>query len=300
MRLPIQIKGISDAHCWTGYVATSGEAPIWDARREKILWVDIRGCAVLEGDWREGTIRVLPVPDLPAFVAPAHDGSLIVGGRAGIVRVDRDTGTVEPVSAPAELVPDFRFNDGAIDPKGRLVIGSTALDADAAPSEGALYVLDGAEWRVLFHGLGIVNGLAFAPDGRTMFVSDSQADRARIFAFDYDPEAAAVSAGRSIADFRANGWAGLPDGAAIDADGGYWIAALGGGALLRLNPDGTLDRRIDLPFAKVSKVAFVGPELDRMAVTSFAAPASAGEIQSGMLLTFDAGAKGAPCRPLSL
>lgn len=295
MRAPVEIKGVSDAQCWCGYVATSGESPIWCAESETILWVDIRGGAVLEGRWDDGSIRVLPVPDLPAFVAPMRDGGLLVAGAKGLVRVDRESGAIKPLStAGGDLDPNFRFNDGAIDPQGRLVIGSTALEPGASV-DGTLYVFEAVDRRrALFHGLGIVNGIAFSPGGETLMVSDSKAGRTRVFQFDYDPLTAQASGCRMVADFAANGWLGVPDGAAFDSEGGYWIAALGGAAVLRLRPDGTLDRRVDLPFAKVSKLAFVGPRLDRMAVTSFADPGSAGPFRSGMLLTFDTGFGGAP------
>ena len=63
---------------------------------------------------------------------------------------------------------------------------------------------------------------------------------------------------------------GLPDGATVDADGLYWVAIYQGGKIAAYRPDGALERVIDMPVKLVSSVAFGGPELDRLFVTTIA------------------------------
>ena len=168
---------------------------------------------------------------------------------------------------------------------------------EARPERGALYRFgpDGACPRVL-DGLWTPNGLAFSPDGRTMYLSDSHPSVRTIWALDYDPDNGVASNRRTFFDTQT--LAGRPDGGAVDADGCYWMAGVGGWQLVRFTPGGIVDRIIDMPVEKPTKIAFGGARLDVMYVTSIgrgiAREARLRQPHAGGLFAVEAGVAGLP------
>ncbi|HEX2012383.1 MAG TPA: SMP-30/gluconolactonase/LRE family protein, partial [Roseateles sp.] len=166
---------------------------------------------------------------------------------------------------------ELRFNDGRCDRQGRFWVGSMhdapgerlplgRLARLARPGECA------GAWQPAFQDRMLVpNGLGFAPDGTRMYFSDSHASRATVWACDYDIETGRPAAPRVFIPALN---AGRPDGAAVDAEGGYWICANDGAAVFRYTPQGRLDRRIELPVAKPTMCAFGGPDLRLLLIAS--------------------------------
>jgi sugar lactone lactonase YvrE len=168
--------------------------------------------------------------------------------------------------------PQMRFNDGRTDRQGRFWVSSMVRDMGARhaadKAAGTLYRLDRQGFGpTAITGLRTGNGLAFSPDGRVMYLSDSHPTVRRIWAFDLDAEGQPTRQ-RLFVDM--NQHPGRPDGAAVDADGGYWICANDAGLVHRFTPDGRLDRSIPVPAAKPSMCAFGGAGLDRLFVTTIA------------------------------
>jgi sugar lactone lactonase YvrE len=116
-------------------------------------------------------------------------------------------------------------------------------------------------------GLRTGNGLGFSPDGRVMYLSDSHPTVQQIWAYDLTADGQPVNQ-RLFVDMTAH--PGRPDGAAVDADGGYWICGNDAGLVHRFTPDGRLDRSLAVPAAKPAMCAFGGPGLDRLYVTTIA------------------------------
>jgi sugar lactone lactonase YvrE len=188
-----------------------------------------------------------------------------------------------------------RLNDGTIDPLGRLVIGAMCAD-DAHASAAALFVMGrGGALRVLADGFRTVNGLAFAPDGRTLYVADSHPAVRTLWACDYEPEHARLGRRRVFVD--THGMAGRPDGGCVDVHGHYWMAAVDGGCLMRFDPAGVLRGSVELPVERPSKAAFAGAGLDRMYVTSLRRKLSRPlrlQPHAGSLFVLDPGVTGNP------
>jgi sugar lactone lactonase YvrE len=166
-------------------------------------------------------------------------------------------------------------------------------DMAAAVPAGALYRFDerGVLSAPVVDALITQNGLAWSPDGTTMYLSDSHPLRRQIWAFDYDIEAGEPSNRRVFADLHH--YAGRPDGAAVDADGCYWICANDAGLLLRFTPQGKLDRQIAVPAVKPAMCAFGGNNLDTLFVTSIRPAAGASE-HDGHLFAVRPGVTGLP------
>ena len=248
-----------------------GESPLWSARDQAWYWVDISARRI----WRhDGTSRYWECPEMVACLAQAADGSFIAGMERGLYRVFLDEAPLartELLSCPPELGPGMRFNDGRCDRQGRFWSGTMLMDNPAARPDGYLYrfsVAQGLSAPVVDQLL-VSNGLAWSPDGRTMYLSDSHMSSQQVWAFDYDIDSGMPGVRRLFVDMRQH--PGRPDGAAVDVDGCYWTCANDAGLLLRFTPDGKLDRTISLPMAKPAMCSFGGPGLDTLMVTSISA-----------------------------
>ena len=278
----MDIQRLEGVHCATG------ESPTWNAREAAWYWVDIPARRVWRLDHASGVARNWEAPEMVACVACADDGSLVAGMETGIYRLQLgEDGKVQAtlLGAPpkSELGEGMRFNDGRCDRQGRFWSGTMFMDMGAARAVGGLYsysAQDGLVGPVVSNML-TQNGLAWSPDGRTMYLSDSHPQVRTVWAFDYDIATGTPSNQRVFADLSKQ--KGRPDGAAVDAEGGYWSCANDAGLLQRFTPDGKLDREIALPMAKPSMCAFGGPELDVLLVTSID-PGTGGDAGSVVLL----------------
>ena len=249
-----------------------GESPVWHAGEQAWYWTDIAARTVWRLDAASGRVAGWATPEMVACMAPRAAGGLVAGMESGIFRLALQAGgdvVAERLAAPppAELTAGMRFNDGRCDRQGRFWSGTMFMDMAAARADGRLYRYDGQGLsQPLVAGLLTQNGLAWSPDGRTMYLSDSHPQRQLVWAFDYDLDDGVPSNRRLFIDM--NQYPGRPDGATVDADGCYWLAANDAGLLLRFTPDGRLERRIALPMAKPSMPCFGGPGLDTLLVTS--------------------------------
>jgi sugar lactone lactonase YvrE len=253
-----------------GVTCTVGESPVWDARDSAWYWVDIVGKRV----WRldaSGALRHWTTSEMVACLASKESGGLIAGMESGIFSLALDesgqaVGTL--LASPSSLGAGKRFNDGRCDRQGRFWSGTMVMDMAAARAEGQLYRYDAEQGlsQPAVSELVTQNGLAWSPDGRTMYLSDSHPSSRLIWAFDYDVETGMPTNRRVFADLHQH--VGRPDGAAVDAEGCYWICANDAGCLLRFTPDGKLDRRVNVPMLKPSMCAFGGDDLSTLLVTS--------------------------------
>ena len=279
-----------------------GESPLWCPRRRQWYWVDIAARTIWRFDPATGATRCWQTAEMVACIALDEAGdsgySLIAGMETGIfrLRLNPDDATVDArrLGAPPESMAGMRFNDGRCDRQGRFWSGTMALDMTHAPAVGKLYRFseDGGMSTPIVSNLVTQNGLAWSPDGRTMYLSDSHASRRVVWAFDYDLETGTPSRQRVFVDMNLH--AGRPDGAATDVDGCYWTCANDAGQLHRFTPEGKLDRSVRLPFAKPSMCSFGGDDMTTLLVTSISAGAPDGDRLAGTVVLLDAGVAGMP------
>jgi sugar lactone lactonase YvrE len=255
----------------TGPAHTVGESPLWRASENALYWVDIPARKVHRLRPETGDASSWEAPQMVACIAFAGDGTLVAGLETGIFSLTlRDDGTAEAraLAEPRMPSPGMRFNDGRCDRQGRFWAGTMHMDMPGGHAVGELYrysTKDGLAGPVQ-GGLLTQNGLAWSPDGRLMYLSDSHPKAQLIWVFDYDVHTGMPSGRRLFVDM--NQHAGRPDGAAVDVDGCYWTCANDAGLLLRFTPEGTLDRTISLPVKKPSMCAFGGARFDTLYVTS--------------------------------
>lgn len=261
-----------------------GESPAWSAPENAWYWVDIPARRLWRLDAASGAVASFTAPEMVACVAPTAGSGLVAGMESGIfaLRLTADgAADATLLAAPPTLGPGRRFNDGRCDRQGRFWSGTMCMDMGAARADGLLYRYDAARGLSApqVDGLVTQNGLAWSPDGRTMYLSDSHPSRQLIWAFDYDTVEGVPHNRRLFVDM--NAYPGRPDGATVDADGCYWIAANDAGRLLRFTPDGQLDRELALPMAKPSMCCFGGAALDTLLVTSIDPSAAGGGAPQG-------------------
>jgi len=284
------------AHVASSHICTLGEGPVWDAARERLLFVDIPAGAVhearLDGDRVEIT-GSRSFDQTVGAVAVSADGDLLVAGARSLIAVTGDDvrRDVGPAVVPAGA--RRRLNDGACDPAGRFLVGSMALDD--ARGQDVLVRLDGDALTVLDDDLTLSNGLAWSPDGRLLYSTDS-IPRV-VWVRDYDVATGAVGPRREWLRLTD----GTPDGMCADTEGHLWIAVWGAGQVRRYSPAGELVGVVEVAAPHTSCAAFVGPGLDRLLITTATSELSAAQLSdhpdSGRLFLADVGVTGLPTTP---
>jgi sugar lactone lactonase YvrE len=243
--------------------AELGEGALWDWRGDLLVSVDIPAGRVLVSDPRDGSTRSFDVgqPVGAAMLRGEHD--LLLAVRDGFATLDLTTGAVEPLVGVEADKPANRMNDAACDARGRCFAGTMATDD--TPGAGTLYRLDeDLSVHAVLDGLTISNGLGWSPGGSVMYHVDSMAGG--VDAHEFDADSGALSGRRRLIDTDPS-W-GLPDGLAVDVEGGIWVAFWGGSAVRRFSSEGELTETLELPAARATRPAFGGANLDHLYVTS--------------------------------
>jgi sugar lactone lactonase YvrE len=289
-----------------------GESLLWDVQTQRLWWQDMLEGAIFSSTADGRDIRVSKFPGIVTSLAlRAGDSGAVVTSMSRIYLFDLETGDHDVVFEADPNGQNFNFNDGAVDRQGRFVtalvdpeLGDPAAYSLVGTREprGAIFRLDpDGTVHDLGARLGLSNGPCFSPDGTTLYWGDSWSRV--IYAFDYDPATGALSNTRTHVRFEddsAPGVAAVPDGATVDVEGAIWVAACHGAEVRRYAPDGTLDRRIPVPVANPTSVAFGGADLDTLYVTSMRTapmsrePASLGPLAGTILAVHGVGARGVP------
>jgi len=287
---------VSALRCVVDVRTEVGEGPVWDDREGVLWWVDIKGQQLFRFDPASGDNHARAMPEQIGCVVPRENGGLIGAFRTGFKFIDPATGAVTPVADPEPDKPGNRFNDGKCDRRGRLFAGT--MDNAEVACTGTLYRLDpDHSMHVMRREVSISNGLDWSPDDRIMYYTDSP--RRAIWAYDYDLATGAMTNERVFARIADD--AGVPDGLCVDAEGFVWGAHWGGWRVTRYDPDGSIDRVLEMPVPQASSCTFGGPDLSTLYVTSAAFGMSAADLakapQAGGLFAIEVGVQGQrPCR----
>jgi sugar lactone lactonase YvrE len=255
-----------------------GESPFWHPDEQALYWCDIPGRALhrwvpkahAASDPARGTHTQWPLPAEPGCIAPLPGGMLMLAARDGLFVFDPATGGRSLLAPPPYDPAQQRFND----PQGRLWLSTLS---DARRPEAALYRWAAGRLEQVLDGVTVGNGIAFTPDGRTMYFSDTGPHR--IEAFDFDAAAGTLSRRRLFAQLPLkpsadvlksdlSNYGGRPDGAAVDIEGHYWSAQYEGQRLLRFAPDGRVVEDIALPVRCATMPCFGGPDLRTLFLTT--------------------------------
>jgi sugar lactone lactonase YvrE len=280
------ISGSLQVARFTSNRAEIGEGPIWHPGEQMLYWVDIaRGVVNRSSDGTQVEAVSLPAP-ATCIVFDEH-GALIGATGQVVGEIDLAAATLSAL-VTLDAPPDVGTNDGACDPRGRLLVGTADI---TGRRRGALYSVEHRVSRVLLAGVGMSNGLDWSVDGKTFFYVDSSMHR--IDAFDYDLDTGDVANRRVVREFDKRD--GLLDGLCIDAEDCLWVAFWGGGCIRRLTRTGEIMAVVSIPTPLVTSCCFGGRGYDRLFVTTaYAAPSTADDPQAGCVFEIDAGVPGRP------
>lgn len=241
-----------------------GEGPIWIKKHQSFFWVDIENGTLFKMAFPSKELKTFKFPGKLAVALEGKGNELILGLDRSLIRFDLQTGKQEKL---LEIEQDFqlhRFNDGKVDPKGRIWIGT--LSTLFTEGAGSLYrISEDLTVDKKLEDLTISNGMAWTEDQSTFYFIDSPTQKVQEFGF--DAVSGEISFKRIAIDVPKE--IGTPDGMCIDQEGMLWIAHYGGSGVYRWNPKtGELLDKIELPVPHITSCAFGGPNLDQLLITT--------------------------------
>jgi len=268
-----------------------GEGPSWDPFENALYWFDILGKRLLRqrAPGEEPTIQDLPA--MASAIAAVDAEQQLVMTETGLYLRDRGSGLLTAHQAIEPDNPATRSNDCRTHPSGAFWVSTMGKKAEA--KAGTIYWYRKGELRPLFPGITIPNSICFSVEGDVAYFADTSLGL--LWRVDCEPATGLpVSEPRIFVD--RSGQEGGIDGSVTDVDGVLWNAAWGAGRLDAYAPDGRLLRSIGLPARQTTCPAFVGPNADRLVVTSaregLDAAAIAADPEAGKTFLLDLAVRG--------
>ena len=260
----MMVRALDDTRCHLG------EGPLWDVEQQALYWVDSLGPSVYRHDWETRTTRrwELGGESIGSLAVRENEG-LVLAMDQGFYLFDPATGYADLIAEPLADQDHSHFNDGKVDRAGRFIAGgvngAAGTDHEPQPVCSMFSLETDMTVRKVLDGFACFNGPCFSKEGETLYVT-GRGDMQNIEAFSYDMVSGNVGNGEVLLDDVD------PDGATVDSEGCIWSAQWEAGCILRVSPDGEIDRRVELPGQVVSSVMFGGPDLDILFATTLGKP----------------------------
>jgi sugar lactone lactonase YvrE len=301
------------------HTCSLGESPFWHPDEQMLYWVDISGKQILRANIYMGTVEVWDLPSEPGCMAPAKQGGLVIALRDGVFRATEWGGTLQRIATLDYDPSVMRANDGKCDALGRFWVGT--IDETRTRHNAALYCIDARDMAPTgaprvdckispTAGMTTANGLAWSPDNHSLYWSDTPSHT--VWAWDFDLTTKVMGPQRVLASFKAKpdawisdahdgnngGYRGRPDGAAVDAQGNYWVAMFEGRRVCQFDSRGVLLADYSVPLQCPTMVCFGGEDLKTLYLTSARHHRSASELAafplSGRVLSMRVEVAGLP------
>jgi sugar lactone lactonase YvrE len=269
-----------------------GEGPVWDERKGLLRRVDIaRGLVLALREHGEPSGSLEVGGEVSAAVLRAGGGLVLAIGHE-LVALNTD-GTRETLAIVEDTQPDNRFNDCRCDSQGRLWAGT--MSKTRTPEQAALYrLVAGEPIEPVVQATTLSNGLGWSPTGELMYFIDSTTQQVDVF--DFDPTTGSISGRRPFAKIPAE--TGLPDGLAVDCEGGVWVCLFGGGRIQRFDDRGALSADTRLPVTNPTCPTFGGHDYGTLYISSARVRLSAAQLDAeplaGAVLALEPGVSGMP------
>ena len=241
-----------------------GECPIWDSETQRLIWNDMNASRVFAFDWKSGKAETLDNKELNAAgMAFNLTGELVFAGSGGL-HLWRQTGEYRALLTHHNDEA-LNFNDILANPKGSLYAGTWYWGATEYEKLGKLYLIEpDVSVSIQDEGIQLSNGLGLSPDEKTLYYADSTARK--IYAYAVNAASGALSNRRVFVDVPTT--EGIPDGLTVDSQGYVWSAQWYGSQIVRYDPDGQVERRIQVPAAQVTCMAFGGADWNELFITT--------------------------------
>lgn len=270
-----------------------GESPVWSEAEQVLYFVDIRGPSINRFDPATGDLQRFMLEEEIGCIGLCRGGGFIAGLRSGIWRLDGQGRSVAKLADNPEGTETSRFNDGRVGPDGRFYAGTVD---ESRQHKARLYRYDSDGLAPLMDGLMTSNGLAFSPDGTTMYHVDSPASKVTMR--DFDRSSGSIAGNSRVLIEIPDNPAARPDGATVDAEGCYWLAIFGAAVVRRFSPEGALLAEYPVPVKCPTMPAFGGPDMRTLYVTTAGSRRPPEEMaqfpQSGSLFAMRAPVAGLP------
>jgi len=268
-----------------------GEGPVWDAKNQRLLWVDIVGQELNVFNPVDGSNKTYLFPDIVTSATPRRAGGVLVTLRRSVAFFDPATEKLETIAEVEADMPGNRFNDGKTDRQGRHWAG-TMGDVDWNHPIGNLYRIGADRQPVkMADKICCSNGIGWSPDDKTMYFCESFAHV--IHAYDFDAATGDIANRRPFTTVNTESF---PDGLTVDAEGFVWSAQPVFGRIVRYDPAGKMERIIELPVSRGTSVMFGGPALDTLYVTTMRTTLDESQLAeeplAGCLLAVQPGVRG--------
>jgi sugar lactone lactonase YvrE len=271
-----------------------GEGPVWDERKGMLRRVDItRGLVLTLREHGEPSGSLEVGGEVSAAVSRAGGGLILAIGHE-LVALNAN-GTRETLAIIEDTLADHRFNDCRCDPQGRLWAGT--MSKTRTPGQAALYrLVAGEPIEPVIQPTTLSNGLGWSPTGELMYFIDSTTQQVDVF--DFDQATGNLSERRLFV--RIPPETGLPDGLAVDREGGVWVCLFGGGRIQRFDDRGVLGADISLPVTNPTCPTFGGPDYGTLYITSARHLLSSTQLSAepfaGAVLALEPGVNGMPAQ----
>ncbi len=252
-----------------------GEGAVWHEAHAAVYWTDINRFLIHRFTVADQCVRtwIFDEPVTAIALTDRDDVLVIALGSSVILWEPASDVRHEPIFM-LEGWPEVRLNDGRSDPRGSFWVGSMynnvlpdASTREISGNHGVLFRID-PDKRATIHRreIGVSNTFGWSPDRRRFYFGDSLANT--IWAYDYDQATGAIA---NEVDFFAGFERGLPDGSTMDTEGFLWNCRYGGSCIVRVAPDGKIDRVIEMPVKNITTCTFGGADLKTLFITTAAA-----------------------------
>lgn len=239
-----------------------GEGPFWHPLLERLFWFDILNQTMLSAGTDGHIVDRITFKDTVSAGAVIDQDSLAIAQSGALLRYDFSTDTTSVITEIEDDVPTNRTNDSRVDRTGGFWIGTMGRKAEAGV--GGVYQYRAGQVTKVIENIRIPNSICFSPDGRTAYFTDAGK---MIVKCATDP-ATGLPVGPWEDFFTMEGPGGA-DGSVVDSEGYLWNARWGGGKVIRISPDGKLDKVVEVPGVnQVSCPAFGGNDLKTLYITT--------------------------------
>ncbi|MEP7257721.1 MAG: SMP-30/gluconolactonase/LRE family protein [Flavitalea sp.] len=256
MKYKVEIASSQDLIC--------GEGPVWNNKNGLLYWTESLGDEIYRYDRQTGKTILHHKGITAASLAPHKNEGLVISGKNGFSVLSPDK-SVTVCNNMAGDIPVVNLNDIIADPLGGIFGGQEAFAEDKKYETGYVFRLDkDGDVKVVADGIHLSNGMGISPDCSSFYLIDTIPGK--LYRFDYNRHTGAISNQKVLVQFDRQ--QGLPDGMTVDSEGFLWVAMFFGGRIIRLDPDGRIEREINLPCKQPTSLAFAGKNLNELFITS--------------------------------